>query len=395
MDGRDRDMQEEQENAGDIAGQPGVPVWEYLGQEGYALTREEIRQIMIGRRDRLYMAVKRATIGFTALSLVLMAGFKMNEGFLDANSRLGVLMESLNAQADRLSQPKINVRTSFRDEAQSRLVIPLLAPIDRERVNIREEFIRNKLVITLSGYSDKVPDGVELVSDSGIMDAVGVYRQNDDVVFEVYCRDRYDYGWTVDGHSLTITFCDLQDVHAATAVIWLPYQDRNRLALPEWRQILDRFAQEEQVKLYMASDMYEEYSQSDIIAFADRIGADMVLGVQVEQTSGPQSYLTGICNTTYFMPDYNSAVLSVIMAETFVEQTQIAIRGFEEGGSESPLVSEAVVPAAMVRISLTQEDMESVENAYRLNEKIAVSLESTMRSVLEEYLDTGGNGDED
>lgn len=356
------------------------------GQEECALTREETARITAGKRDKLYRSMQIFSTVFAVVSIALMAGFKMNEGFFDASSRIGILMESVNAQEDSLSAPKVNVRTSFRDEAGSRLVIPLIAPIASEDVSIREEFVQNKYVITLSGYSQYIPNGVELVSDSTIMDAVGVYRQNNDVVVEVYCRDLYDYELVMGSSVLTVNFVDMGDQYAASAVVWFPYNDRNRLALPEWRQSLDKFAADNRMKLYMASDMQEEYTQEDVIAFANRIHADMVLGVQVEGTSEQQSYMTGVCNTMYFIPDYNSTHLSIVMAETFVEATQIGIREFVEGDNTHILVAEATVPSAAVIISLTQKDMESVENEYKLNGKIVEALEKTMGTILRDHI---------
>lgn len=357
-----------------------------LGQEECALTREETARITAGKRDKLYRSMQIFSTVFAVVSIALMAGFKMNEGFFDASSRIGILMESVNAQEDSLSAPKVNVRTSFRDEAGSRLVIPLIVPIASEDVSIREEFVQNKYVITLSGYSQYIPNGVELVSDSTIMEAVGVYRQNNDVVVEVYCRDLYDYELVMGSSVLTVNFVDMGDQYAASAVVWFPYNDRNRLALPEWRQSLDKFAADNRMKLYMASDMQEEYTQEDVIAFANRIHADMVLGVQVEGTSEQQSYMTGVCNTMYFIPDYNSTHLSIVMAETFVEATQIGIREFVEGDDTHILVAEATVPSAAVIISLTQKDMESVENEYKLNGKIVEALEKTMGTILRDHI---------
>ncbi len=356
------------------------------GQGEYALTRAEAEQIIAGKRDRLYRSMQIVSIVFAVVSIAVMAGFKLNEGFFDASSRIGILMESVNAQESGLLAPKVNVRTTYRDEQKSRLVIPLQEPIAAEDISIREEFIQNKYVITLSGYSENVPNRMELVSDSTIMDAVGVYRQNEDVVVEVYCRDLYDYDLTMGNGSLTVDFKEIGDSYAASAVIWFPYDDRNRLALPEWRQSIDRFAEDNRIKLYLASDMQEEYSQEEVILFANRIGADMVLGVQVEENNGQQSYLTGICNTTYFRPDYNSTHLSVVMAEAFLETTQIEMRGFEEGGDSHALVSGATVPSAVIKISLIQKDMEGVENEYKLNEKIVAALVKTMGDILQDYI---------
>lgn len=364
-----------------------------FGQDDYALTRAEAAQLVAERRDRLYKSMQTIAIGFVVVSIAVMTGFKINEDFFDASSRIGILMESVNTQESGLSAPKVNVRTSFQDEKKSRLVIPLQEPITSEDISIREEFIQNKYVITLSGYSSNVPNGVELVSDSTIMDAVGVYRQNEDVVVEVYCSDLYDYELVTGSSSLTVNFKEIGDSYAASAVVWFPYADRSRLSLPEWRQSIDQFAADNRIRLYMASDLQEEYSQEDIVLFANRIGADMVLGVQVEGNSEQQSYMTGICNTTYFIPDYNSAQLSVVMAEAFLEAVQIQMRGFEEGGDRYVLVSEATVPSAVIRISLTQRDMESVESEYKLNGKIVVALEKTMGDIVQSYIINSGGTD--
>ena len=62
------------------------------------------------------------------------------------------------------------------------------------------------------------------------------------------------------------------------------------------------------------------------------------------------------------------------------------MRGFEEGDDSCVLVSEATVPSAVIQISLTQKDMESVENEYKLNGKIVEALEKTMEVILQDYI---------
>ena len=347
-----------------------------------ARTRAEEKLIVAKNRDRLYDLALRATIVFAVCSVVLMVGFKMNEDFFDANSRIGILMGSVSAQEEHTTYTKFNVKAQFRDEKNARLVIPLTASIATKNVSIREEFTKNKFVITLSGYSENISDGVELVSDSNIMNAVGVYRQNKDVVVEVYCRDFYDYVLDVSNNTITVNFANISDDYAAKAVIWIPYSDRGRLSLLEWRQGFEKFAKDNNIRLFMSSDMQEEYTQSEVIAFANQIDADLVLGVEVEPDTGAKSYLMGVCNTSYFIPECSSACLSVMLAENFVRRTEFEIRGFEEADSSEPLVSQATVPSAMMRIVLAQKDRDSVENEYKLNEKIVAALENTISGVL-------------
>lgn len=370
-----------------------ITVCEGFEPETYVLTEAERGRLTAAKRDKLYAALHLASAVFAAASVMLMAGFKLNESFFDARSRIGIKMESMNTQEDKAEAAKINVRTTFRDEKKARLVIPLTQPVEEGQVNICEEFTQDKYVITLSEYSEYIPNGLELASDSTIMEAVGVYRQNNDVVVEIYCRDSFDYGLEINSTALTVNFRKTGDDYAAKAVVWLPYEDKNRLALPEWREGLEKFAADNNIRLYMAADMQEKYTQADIVFFANRIGADMVLGVEVEKTDAQQSYLTGICNTTYFIPDYNSTHLSVAMTETFAEMTQMAIRGFEEG-DKYDLVSKATVPSAVVRLSLPQKELESVETEYKLNQKIAASIENTMGGILKNYLGTEENGNE-
>lgn len=354
-------------------------------EEG-TLTRAESDQILCGKRDRMNHCMMTASVVFAVVSVVMMIAFKRHEGFFDASGRIGILMESVNAQEMRASAPKLNVRTTFRDENGRKLILPLKEPVASGDINIREEFTQNKYVITLTGYSKYMPNSVELVSDSSIMDAVGVYRQQEDVVIEVYCVDRYDYELAADDTALTVNFHEIGEQYAASAVIWLPYEDRNRLALPEWRQRLEKAASDHQVRLYLAPDMQEAYTQADVIQFANEMHADMVLGVQIDKTQEPQAFMTSLCNSAYFIPDYNSAALSVVMAEVFSEITAVQMKGFEEAGSGDVLVSKATVPSALIKISLTQKDMESVESEYQLNEKVVSALENTIDEVVNRYI---------
>ena len=50
------------------------------------------------------------------------------------------------------------------------------------------------------------------------------------------------------------------------------------------------------------------------------------------------------------------------------------------------LVSEATVPSALIKISLTQKDMESVESEYQLNGKVVSALEKTIDEVVKRYI---------
>jgi len=350
--------------------------------EPETLTSAEQELVVSQKRDMLYKLSVGAAIVFLAAVMSLITAFKLNEDFFDANSRLGLLMESVNAQEENDTYPKINVKAEFDDKNEAKLVMPLGVPVSDDDIVVREEFTKNKLIIKLVGASEYVFDGIKLTSDSQIMDAVGVYRQNLDVFIEVYCREPYSYMLSNLNGQLTVHFFPLRTDYDAVAVIYLPYEDKNRLALPEWQQSIAGYASDNHIRLFMASDMQEPYTQQEIIEFAKKIDADIVLGIEVLSDSGiSQTTAAAICNTTYFMPDFNSAQLSVVFAEAFLYETPFQITGFEEADERTPLVYMATCPASMIRISQTQKEADSVEAVYKLNEELVATIIHTLSNI--------------
>lgn len=351
-------------------------------EEQETLTIAEQELIVSQKRDTLYkMSVGTAVVFFIA-AVVLITAFKLNEDFFDASSRFGLLMESVNAQEENEAYPKINVKAEFDDKNEARLVIPLGMLSSNDDIVVREEFTKNKLIIKLAGASEYISDGIRLTGDSQIMDAVGIYRQNLDVFVEVYCRDTYSYMINNSGRNLTVSFSPLRNNYDAVAVVYMPYEDRNRLALPEWQQSISKYASDNRIRLFMASNMQEPYTQQEIIEFAEKIEADVVLGIDVSTDAGIQQTTgTAVCNTTYFRPDFNSAQLSVVFAEAFLSETQFKISGFEEADENTPLVYRATCPASMIKISQSQKDAESVEAVYKLNESLVTTITHTLDDI--------------
>ena len=355
---------------------------EEVQEEPQTLTSAEIEEIAAQKRNRLYKRTLVAAVVFCAAAAALMALFKRNEASFDAGSRFGLLMESVNAQEENSAYPKINVKAEFDDKEEATLVILLDAPAAHENITIHEEFTKNKLVVTLKGVSESIPDGIRLTSDSRIMDAVGIYRQNQDVVVEVYCKETYSYTVENAENALSIHFVPLRNGYDAVAVVYIPYEDRNRFTLPEWHQSLAAYVSDNRIRLFMASDMQEPYTQQDVIEFAENINADVVLGIEVSvDAESQETTAAAVCNTTYFIPDFNSAQLSVLFAEQLVSETQLPFLGFEEADANTPLVALATRPCAMIKISQSQRDAESVETVYKLNERIVAVLKKTLGSI--------------
>lgn len=353
-------------------------------EEPPAITIAEKESLKKEKRNHFYDMAKRAAIVFCIAAVALMTGFKLNEDFFDANSRISLLMERLKEEQQKLSYPKLNVRADFIDEPSSRLAIRLNAPISTQNISVREEFTRNKVVITLSGASADISDGVDMVSDSAIMDAVGVYRQDTDVVVEVYCKDTYS--WTLENKSneLSLTFGDIKNAYGSIAVVYMPFEDKNRLVLSEWQQSLSRFAADNNLKLFLSYNMQEDYTAEDIVDFANRMDADMLLGVSVSADDGIAGESARIvCNSKYFIPNFGSTQLAITAAETILKETRIDVAGFRECGDSDVIVKAATVPAAFIEISQPAEDMVNVEASYKLNENIIEALKDTFAASLE------------
>lgn len=353
--------------------------------EEMTLTIAEAGLIISQKRNRLYNVAMTAVIIFCLVLSTLLIVFKLNEEFFDSNSRLGILMESMSIKDENPEYPKINVEVNYSDENNARLVIPTPVPLAEDSVSISDEFTKNKFVITLKDYSPNIGDEIKLVSDSEVMEAVGVYRQNGDVVVEVYCRDTYDYRIDISEEEIVLNFDKADENYDYKAVIWIPYDDKNRLARPEWKQDIIKYADENKIKLYMTSDMTEEYDQSEVVEFANNIKADMIIGVEVEKTQDTVSTIYGVCNTSYFISEYDSARLAIQLMESFESVLGYDIKPFYEADENYPLVLEATVPSSIVKLSPGARDSGDAESEYRLNEKISTALENTMSNVVTEW----------
>lgn len=353
---------------------------------GAALTREEKALIVSLRRDRFYAQARAAAVFFCVLSIALMVGFKLNEDFFDANSRFSLLMESVNRTEENLSYPKLNVRAEFEDVRQAQLVIRLDMPIAAENISVREEFTKNKIVVTLLGAAETVPGEMKLVTDSAIMDAVGVYRQNKDVVVEIFCNDVYDWSLSRQEDRIVVDFKPFDRIEDKVVVVYMPYEDRNRLAIPEWQQSLSRFAADNHIRLFLAYNMQEHYTQEEIAAFANGIGADMLLGIEVKgNAQSTVASAVTVCNTVYFIPEFNSAQLAILMAEAFADTTSAEPAGFRECGEEDTLVRQAVIPAALIELSVPQSELDRVEVLYKFNESILAAMKKTITDAFALY----------
>jgi hypothetical protein len=328
------------------------------------------------KHDGLYNATLIACVMFMVLLAAGIAFLKLNETPLETTKPLG--------NEEDVVYPKINIKVDFSDGGDKSLIIPIQAPIDEKDISVQEEFMENKYVITMAGYADNVSEEIGLIGDLNILDAAGAYSQNENVTVEAYCDDVYDYDVVVDDSSIVVNFYNIDEKYDHKALLWTPYQERGLFVSTGFGDELSAYAKERGIKLYQTCELGDEYSQDDVIKFANKIKADMVIGIDIEDAQGANSYMAGVCNTSYFMPDFDSAGLSVELVDGFAQSLDLEVRDFIEADANTPLVYNAVVPSALIRLCVPA-------NSYNLNEKIINGIENTIDNVIMKW----GNGNDE
>jgi hypothetical protein len=337
------------------------------------------------RRDMLYKAAFSASVAFVIILATIMTVYKLNEDYFSDNSRFRMLMDSISTKEENVSYPKMNIKVDFVDSNEKCLVIPLETYIGSENVSVKEEFTNNKYVITLSGYGEFITGDITLNGDLNMMGAAGAYLQNGNVVVEVYCNDNYGYYVKVSDTAVTVDFYNVDEKYDYKAVVWVPYSDNNKLGIPMFKDELEEYAGDRGIKLYLSSDLENEYSQNDIIEFANNIKADMVIGIETKRSTDAKSYMAVICNTLFFMPDYDSARLALDLLDGFANAFDYEIGDFIEADFDDPLVYEAKVPAAVIRLSVMDDVTRTDEGMYKLYEGVYYGVENTIDNVIAKW----------
>ena len=263
-------------------------------------------------QDRLYRHAVIWTIIFAVVSCAVMVTFKMNDAYFDSYSV--VLLQEDNAPQEQTSVARYNMKVELEDKAQSELILPLTQKLSADHVTVREDFVEEKLVVTMKGAASCLGSGSLVTIDSNILDAVGVYRQQEDIVLEMYCKDAYGYELSLEENQLVVSFVPLRSQYQIVSVIYVPLKDRERLVNQDMQE-LDKIARAYGMKVYKTWQMQTEYSQQQVVDFANQIHADMLLGIGVEEGAG-QDRIETLCNAGYFIPDFGGVDLAAVMTDS-------------------------------------------------------------------------------
>ena len=340
---------------------------------------------IVYKRDRFYRGTLIATVLFTLMACGLMIWFKTKEAYFDSHGRIAVVAEAALAGQDNFSASNIykkNFSVQIVDEPESKLKVPLLTQVSGDKITISEEFTQNKLVITLKDGASYMEEGETLMSDSSWMEAVGVYQHEGDIVIEVYCQNPCAYQYTCDNKTVTLSFLPIREQYDKVVVVYTPWENRSSLLTNEWNQAIQKLEEAYHIKIYSTIFVKEEYTDEDMINFANHVHADMVIGMELVEAETKNAVT--ICNAAYFIPEFGNVELAAIQEQEYAEKTQLEASGFQKCEDKQSWLTKSAVPAALtqLRIPLNQQ---SAEQTYALNQKMMEALGSIVKQVAETY----------
>lgn len=337
------------------------------------------------KQNKLYRTTLICTAVFAVLSVVMMIGFKTNEAFFDTHGHISILaeneLEAAMQESSAATYIKRNVAVSFESKAQRKLIVPLKNKIEAQQVSVREEFTKNKLVLTIKDGKDCISENTVVTSDSDIMQAVGIYSQKNDLVVEVYGKDIYAYQLLCADSEIMIEFTPVHEVYEKTAVVYIPYNDRTRLLLTEWQNEVAKYAEENALKVYLCSTMQEEYSQKETADFANRLHADLLIGIEVVNTLQGEGFLT-VCNSDYFIPQFGNSEAAKLVKEAFLAETDINFAGYRNSTEDDIMLEKSKVPSAMVIFGVDYAKGNALEFDYNLNHGMMAAIKVILQQII-------------
>ncbi len=346
---------------------------------------------MLQARKRIDRVMVLCSLLFALLSVGLMICFKWQESYFDAHGRISIQAEAAreNSETNKtIVYNKRQINIEIEDKAEAKLVVPLADKIGQDVISVHDEFVKNKLYITIADAGSCLASGAMLLTDSRYLEDVMVYKQNSNTIIEVTVRENYHYSIDYVQGKLALDFMKLREAYDKVVVLYVPYEELQGVFLYEWTQAwnksLQEYADKQNMKLYMMYELQEEYTEAEAAAFAQRVHADMVLAVRTDKSLEAKNIETA-CNTMYFIPEFGNLELAIAMQEEFLNTFKMSTTGIRESSNEDELLYLSTVPTAMVCISEPALAQEKAEDEYAINQNIATALLNVLKRVVSSY----------
>lgn len=340
---------------------------------------------LMQKRNGLYRGSVIAVGIFVLVAFGLIGCFKYYEDYFDSHGRIAVVAEAALLEQNSASLSGIrkrNFRVNVVDEPLAKLVVPFQVQTQMSNITVCEEFTKNKLVVTLKGGTSYIEEGATITSDSVWMEAVGVYRHDKDIVIEVYCHDVCGYQMSYEDNRLTLSFLPLREQYNQFVVVYTPWSNLRDLHRNEWNQELQKLQEEYSVKIFSSIAMQEEYTNQEVVEFANRIHADMLIGMEL--VNSDDSQVVTICNPQYFIPFFGNVELAALLEQEFVQITGLPGMGIKQVENEQDWLTLSGVPTALTQFYVSLEQ-KNVEQNYNLNQKMMKALGNVIGQVTERH----------
>lgn len=328
---------------------------------------------------------------FAVLSIGLMICFKWQEPYFDAHGRISVQAEAARENSEinkTIIYNRRQINVELENRAESKLVIPISDKITQDIISVQDEFVHNKLYIKLCDSGSCLASNAVIVMDDRYLEDVSVYKQKGNTIIEASVRDNYYYIVDYQQGELVVHFGDVREQYDSIVVVYVPYDELQGVFLSEWTQVwqksLQDYAVKHNMKLYMTYEQQEIYSEADVAAFAQRVHADMLLGIRTDKESEKANIETA-CNTVYFIPEFGNLELAIALQEEFLNVFKYATTGIRESSKEDELLYLSTVPTALVTISEPLLAQEKAEDEYAVNQNISTALLNVLKRVVSSY----------
>ena len=303
-------------------------------------------------REKLYRIMTWCTAIFAVLCCILCVVYFQNITFFETHGKIGTLaqqeQQALEQENSRRLLAKKNIAVTIADKPQGMLAVPLQGKVEESQVSVREEFVQNKLVITIKEAAACIKEGTELVSDSAYMNGISIYQQKNDLILELYCNAMYAYQCQIDNQTLSFTFLDPAAVYEKSVVIYVPQGQKDRFTSEDWQKSIKELATQNKCKIFLCSELQEDYTEEDVAAFAEGIvlrDETRCLPAKLEPL-GPGESLVTVCEGKYHQ--VRRMMASRNMTVLYLERR-------EEGG-----LTLGDLPRGQVR-ELTAQEIQSLE----------------------------------
>ena len=338
--------------------------------------------------------LKRTTLYCFVFFIIAMAGMF----YFDANKIIVIADSATTTGEIKELKTQYQLLMKNNDTGKNQIVIPLEDTILAEDVQIQNRYIDHELWIGIEGASTEFY-GKEYIMANLEKITYGGYDFADKVLWIKFSmNDVYEFKSTMNNGKLTIEAQKPQDVHKKIVVLDAGHGGSDK-------GFLEGRLKEKDVALDVLLILQEKFKDSDIkvyytrtddirtddhkrVQLANRVNADMLISIHADYAEDSSvNGVTTIYNGDYFIPEFNSIILSDILEQSVAGKTGAKANGLLAATEDDYLVKNATVPAAQINIGyLSNQDEKELLAEEEYLKLVADGIYEAIMEIYEEKL---------